>query len=239
MSEVNLLPNEKNGHNDSLKPAGNFFGGRKDITVSKASRKKEERKSGFLDVNFIPAELSGRNEVPFARKLVISEILIFLSVLIVGGAFLGLIWYQVIVSQRVAVIEKEIVILQQSISNREKLKGEALRTQDYLELVSQLLDRHIYWTKFFDLLEKNTIDDVFYTNFSMVGQEKLVITAVGKDYYSVGRQLLAFQQAKDFIKNVSIDAASAEIDPKSQNYDKINFTVSLEFLPEVFLKPME
>ena len=112
----------------------------------------------------------------------------------------------------------------------------ALEMQKYLGIIQQLLDNHLYWTKFFTFLEKYTISDVYYANFSMAGTEKLVISAVGKDYESVAKQLVNFQKAPDFIKNVSINNASAVINYEKGKYEGVDFNIDLEFMPEIFLK---
>ena len=73
----------------------------------------------------------------------------------------------------------------------------------------------------------------------MAGRSALTIQAVGRDYESVAEQLVAFEQANDFVKNVRIDSASAVIDLDSETYQGVNFNVNLEFLPEVFFNPID
>ena len=136
-------------------------------------------------------------------------------------------------------IEVQISALDVQIKKYDNDKASALEMQKRLLAVRELLDGHIYWTKFFTLLEENTISEIHFTNFSMTGNEKVTLSAVGRDYKSAAKQLIAFKDAKDFVKNVRIDSVSAEIDLEEGEYLQTSFNVNLEFLPGIFLKPIE
>ena len=203
-----------------------------------AKEKKSERGT-VLDVNLIPAELAKHPELELPRKLFLSGSLIFIFIILIAGGYLGITWYQIKITREIKALSTEIMDLDQEIKNQEETKSAAIDLQQRLKLVEQLLNGHVYWTKFFDLLEQSTIDEVYYTNFSMAGREKLVIAAVGKDYNSVAKQLVSFEQATDFVKTVRIDAASAKIDDKTGTYAGVSFNINLEFLPEVFVQDIE
>lgn len=198
---------------------------------------KRAEKESTLDVNLIPAELAEHPELELPQRLLTSGVVIFISILVASGFYLGISWYQYKIIRQIETLEVKIADLNEQISQAEKEKAAALELQEHLVLIRQLLDNHVYWTKFFGLLEKYTVKDVYYTNFSMAGREQLVISAVGKNYQSVAKQLVAFQQASDFVKSVKIDAASAKIDELSGTY-QVNFNINLEFLPQVFLRPI-
>ncbi len=206
---------------------------------SKAVKEEKIKREKIIDVNLIPAELAKHPELELPKKLSSGGMVIFIFILLAVTAYLGMTWYQLKITRQIEEIEIKIDDLNQQIAQYEKGKLAALELESYLALVRQLLDNHVYWTKFFGLLEDYTIEDVYYSNFSMAGKEKLVIAAVGKDYNSVAKQLVAFQQASDFVKDVRIDAASAEINPETGTYNGVSFNINLELLPDVFLKPIE
>ena len=195
----------------------------------------KEKKQEFLDVNLIPAEMSKQPESEMPKKFRSSIAAIVISIFVVVISYLGITWYQFNITRSISELENENKILDEEIASFETSKDQAILLQDYLEAVNKLLDSHVYWTKFFELLEKYTIDEVYYTNFSMAGQDKLVISAVGKNYQAVAKQLVAFQEASDFVKSVRIDAASADVIDEQGSYE-VNFNIDLEFLPNVFLK---
>lgn len=198
---------------------------------------EEEKKAG-LWVNLIPKELAKEQELALPKNLLISGLIIFLFILLIGVVYLGITWYQIGINNQIQQLENEIKDINEKIAGYETVKLAALDLQKRLKLIRGLLDKHIYWTAFFDKLEKYTIKEVYYTDFSMAGTEKLVLSAVGKDYQSVAKQLVVFQQADDFVAKVEIDSASAEVDKKG-NYVQVNFNINLTFLPDIFLKPIK
>lgn len=210
-------------------------GSNKKIRSTKPGR---EEKMNFLDINLIPLELSRHPEFKFSQKMFIFIGSIFLTFLLVFSAYLGLIWYQIIVTRQIQSIKEEIFVLDDNILKYQKEEISIKDLQGKFKYIEGILNNHIYWTKFFSMLEKNTVQEVYYTNFSMSGQEKVVISAVGKDYNSVAKQLLAFKNATDFIQNVRIDSAAAIVD-KDGNYAGVNFNIYLDFQPLVFNNPVK
>jgi len=216
-----------------------IFTGEKDKKDKRTSEERLDERGKRLDVNLIPEEFAKKPEVKLSRKLFIGGMVVFISVLLVGGGYLGISWYQIKITEQIKGLETEIAILNQQISKYEKGKSVALELQRHLGIIHQLLDDHIYWTQFFALLEKYTIDEVYFTNFSMAGGDNLSISAIGRDYNSVAKQLVVFQNATDFVRSVRIDAASAEIDQEEGSYAGVSFNINLEFLSDIFLKPIE
>ena len=206
--------------------------------VLKKDQDDGKKRGQVLDVNLIPEELAGDPSLELSRKLFSGGLIIFIFIVLIAVGYLGIAWYQLKITREIEEARVEIVGLDQEIAKYDQDKKDALELQRHLKLVSQLLESHVYWTKFFSLLEKYTVSDVYYTDFSMAGTDKLVISAVGRDYESVAQQIVAFQQAADFVKSVKIDAATAEIDGESGVYTGVSFDINLEFLPEVFLKPI-
>lgn len=195
-------------------------------------------KERAFDINLIPKELAEQQKQNLSKKLVVCSLIVFIFITLVGATYLGITWYQLYINRQIQELKSEIEDLNGQIAGYEKSKLAAVDLQQRLKLISELLNKHIYWTKFFALLEKYTVKEVYYTNFSMAGTQKLVLSAVGKDYESVAKQLVAFQKAADFVASVDINSAAAEVD-KNGEYLRVVFNINLTFLPEVFLKPIE
>ncbi|MAF13487.1 MAG: hypothetical protein CMI53_01165 [Parcubacteria group bacterium] len=229
---------------DDKKRGGFFSMFNKSKKDKKSSTKKNQKSQdeSVIDVNLIPADLSRRQVLELPNKLFSSGLGIFISILVVVVGYLGIIWYQLRIEQQIEDQLLQVSGITEQIASYENNKIAALELQQNLKAIKQLLDKHVYWTQFFAMLEKYTISEVYYTNFSMAGTEGLVLSAVGRDYQSVAQQLVAFQQADDFIKTVSIDAASANaaVDDETATgpnaYSGVSFSINLEFIDGVFIK---
>ena len=82
--------------------------------------------------------------------------------------------------------------------------GKEIRTVD------DVLNKHIYWTNFFSMLEKYTPAEIYYQGLSAGNNGALTLNAVGSDYQSPARLLKLLEQpeAKEFVSMVSISSAS-------------------------------
>lgn len=210
----------------------------KPVKNGKEKKGKKDRPA-VIGVNFLAQTFGGGRDLAWRRKFIITGLIGLALVVLIAGVYFGLIIYQKTLQGDIGQLKSRINSLDQQIAGQELEKAEASDLQQRLNLVEELLSRHTYWTKFFGLLEKYTIDEVYYLNFSMAGKDKLVISAVGKDYNSLARQFIAFQQAKDFVKSVRIDSAAADIDAQKAVYKGVKFNINLEFMPDIFLKPAE
>ena len=217
---------------DEIKTMKNKFG-RKVIE----HRPTEDLADGDMDVNLIPEELAELPADDLPKKIFASSAIIVTIIVLLVVAYCGIIFYQGKIISQAESLRAEIKSLDAKIAIYEKDKAASLRLQEKFRLITSLLNKHVYWTQFFAKLEKYTVSDVYYTNFSMAGTQKLVLAAVGADYESVARQILAFQQADDFIADVEVASASAEID-SDNNYIDVNFNINLTVVPEVFLNPI-
>ncbi|MCB9802866.1 hypothetical protein H6761_02495 [Candidatus Nomurabacteria bacterium] len=111
----------------------------------------------------------------------------------------------------------------------EDISKEINQTGKEISLVYEALTQHIYWTNFFALLEKYTLNDVSYTGFAAVNNGALTLDAVAPDYYTVAKQLKVLQeeQAQEFVTDVDISAAAL-------TDASVSFNISLTLNPNLF-----
>src|SRR3989339_731187 len=124
------------------------------------SKKEKSSVSSVLKTNLI----QGETTITFDWKKNITPILfsIFFSTLILGGAFGGLIiWEDRSINRGTELIqETEALIVQ--IKQAQKKSEKVDIFQKKIGLVKYLLDEHVYWTNFFEFLEKNTLSNSYY-----------------------------------------------------------------------------
>ena len=94
-------------------------------------------------------------------------------------------------------------------------------------LVYNVLNKHIYWTNFFELLEKYTLEDVIYKGFAAGMGGEITIDAVGINFDSVAKQLKILEQSENFITNVEISSAIL-------SEEGVEFSITLSLDPNLF-----
>lgn len=89
-------------------------------------------------------------------------------------------------------------------------------------LINNLLNKHLYWTNFFELLEKYTVAEVHYKGLIAGNNGSMTLEAVGNSFDSVARQLKVLQSedAKEFVSSVNISSASL-------SEDGVSFSINL------------
>lgn len=170
-------------------------------------------------ISFIP-ESEVSIKLKLFRRILFGESIILVFCFLVGLSYLLLLWHQTDLITKSSELEIKIGDFIEQIALNKNKEQEILRDQKRIKAVKALLDQHIYWSNFFALLEKYTIDEVYYKNFTAGSLETITLQAVGKDFKSLARQLVVFSQAKDFVKEVKISSGT-------QTLTGVNFTVNL------------
>ena len=98
--------------------------------------------------------------------------------------------------------------------------------------VKKILDNHIYWTNFFDFLEKHIIKDVYFVNFSGDINGEYSIEAVGQEYKNIVEQVEAFR--KDELTEKAEVREGRIATGRSGN--GIKFNLELTINPKIFKK---
>lgn len=204
----------------------------------KKNKQKEIKKNiaqnpRILDVNLIRGEV----RIGFDWN---KNILILLVVLLIIAAFIteiyfGLDWW---VGQEAAKAQTLTASISQVNSDIKKIQSKADEALIYKAKsveVSRLLSSHIYWTNFFNWLEKNTLSTVQFDGFSG-----------GIDgVYSLNAKALSYAeaswQAKSFLSDPLVKKAEVlqvnSISAKEKGSSAgVTFPISLELNPAIFKK---
>ncbi len=196
-----------------------------------------ERPVRTLEINLIPEELSNESGGPHISKKAIAFALSILgSVLLIALAYGGIKFYEDQIGSAVKTFDESIKQKKLKITEYDAERQAVEILQSKLVLLDGLLSNHLYWTKVFGKLEEYTIEDVYFIDFAASKEGSLLLSAAGKDYSSVARQIVAFQDAKDFVELVQINSASAEsgeVNGKKQ-ITKTSFSVKLKLIGDVF-----
>jgi hypothetical protein len=180
--------------------------------------------------------ISGEVTVVFDWKKNILVLAFFVVVagLLLVGIYQGLVlWEDKKITEAIRGTEK-FNELNTQISLEEKGIDEIIDLQKKLELIKQLLDRHIYWSNFFAFLERDTLADVYFDTFSGDTNGIYPLTGTTKDFKTLADQLTTLQADK-MVNRATSRGGSAAID-KEGNTDQVTFNLELSVKKELFNK---
>lgn len=197
--------------------------------LSEFSRKKTS--SRVLEVNLVRGEIV--KFFDWQKGITLLLISIFISLAFLSLVYWGISWWGT--SRQAAEnttylqdyyrINKEIKSLDSQVS-------EVLKFKDRLDLVNFLLDRHIYWTNFFNFLEDNTLSNVYFSSFGgdINGSYSLQATTDNLDAIDAQTKMLL---SNPKIKKASVNAGTIG---GEEGKAVVSFALSYELDPSIFLK---
>jgi len=188
-----------------------------------AKEKKEETKfhqpaptdksrpsNGGAEVDLIPAAARTRSW----RQVLVLLFSSLIGSTVIVGVFYGILFFQEknIYNQQQQKIQ-QISDLEVQILTYEDLNKEISDLGQEIRTVNNVLNKHIYWSNFFAMLEKYTPAEVYYQGLNAGNNGALTLNAIGADYQSPARLLKLLEQpeAKEFVSLVSISSANADV----------------------------
>lgn len=188
-----------------------------------------------LGITLIPEEATvSKEKTKRSRQVALLVIFAFILMLIGGGVYWALKWYEGQADLDLQKIEADLSVINGKNREMDSEKVQAQSFQKKLKTVDKLLENHIYWTNFFSFLEKNTVADVYFVNLIGGSDGQVVMSGVARSYKALSRQIVSFRE-NELISLVSILSASASLDTEG-NIAEINFDAKLKLTPEFFLK---
>jgi hypothetical protein len=190
--------------------------------------------------------IDGGGDVTFDyhSNLKVFGISLVLALSVVGFLYGGLVYWESRIDKRADDLAQEVDRLNQVIAAKEGKVDQTGRVQEKTDVVAGLLDRHIYWTRFFSFLEENTLPEVYYSNdFSGNTDGSYSLSAVTDNYSSIAEQVALFNARDEVIKaqvasgDLSVEVASQdEAGSRVERTETVSFTLSLEINPSVFYR---
>lgn len=182
-------------------------------------------------VNLLPDDLAGK--VNARQKLLLFGAVIGACVVVVGVIGFVLSLYKSNIVRRTEDVRAQRAGVEQAIRGSRNEQKESIAFEDRAQTMQALLNRHIYWTKFFAKLERYTDPEVAF-NGSFSGDIKgtMTLQASAKDYRAMARQMLIFKEAKDFV-TLSV-TTSASVSQSADSNAHVVFGVQLTLVPDIF-----
>ena len=194
----------------------------------------------ILEVNLIKGEV----RIAFDWRRNIS---ILVLTLVIAGAFIAEIYFGLDLwakqeEARAKVLADEITRLSDEVKDTRAKAESALEYKDKSIEVSRLIDNHVYWSSFFDWLEKNTLSTVKFSGFDGTTDGIYTLQATASSYQDASWQVKALLD-DPLVKKASItDVSSGEEEGETPEGEVISgkktvsFVLELEVSPEIFKK---
>jgi len=207
---------------------------KKDKSILQKFHTPEKRiKAKFLDdgggVDLIPDAVKVRSWRQIAHLLVVTVF----SFAFVIAVFYGFLYYQ---EQEVAkqkqMEEEQITSLEEEIVGYKELNNQISDLGMQIKNIHQLLSLHFYWTNFFQLLEKYTIDGVYYAGMTAGSGGAMTLDSKADSFETLAKQITILEQeeAKEFIQDVKVSAADYD-----EIKEQVNFSMTITLNPTLFL----
>jgi len=217
---------------------------------SKLLKKNKNKKStDFSKNNFRSPEVLGVNLVKdevivffdWSKYLLLSVIVFVVVGLFIFEIYSGLSYWEKQENIKAEELKTKTDILKMEVLNLNKEHAAALSFRDKSGAFSDLLENHVYFTKFFDWLQKNTLSTIKYTGFAGDLTGKYSLRASAPSYAEVSWQAKAFANS-DVVKNVKIEKVSIGGEEEQEEGKEgeaalagtVSFTIELEIKPEIF-----
>ncbi len=162
-------------------------------------------------------------------------IAVFVSAGLIGLAFGGLHLWRIQLDKQTAAIDTQIESVKNRILLYNDQEPEMSALGNRVELVAQLLNKHVYLTNFFKLLEKYTLPDVYYDGASVsASATSITLSAHGSSFETISRelQLMGLPEAQEFVTKATI--SNAQLTKNEDGVDQVNFNIELNLNPNLF-----
>ncbi len=172
-------------------------------------KSEEEKEKEAKEVEFIPEELI--SPLKFLNELKMPIFIISATIILLGLIYSILVAEGIRKQSAIKRLDQDIQQLDYKITNYQKIVKDARDLQSSFSIIKLKLDDHIYWTKFFKVLEENTLPSVYYLGVTGDIGGKFVFSMVTKNYEDIAKQLVVFQNLTQYVDSVSFSSAAAEV----------------------------
>ncbi|MFZ4631748.1 MAG: hypothetical protein ACOYL8_00905 [Patescibacteria group bacterium] len=203
--------------------------------IKEEIKKHAPQNPKILEVNLIKGEV--KIVFDWAKNISILVVTLLVVAAFVTEIYLGLSWWGEQEKVRAESLNLSISKLKAEISKVDARANEALAYKNKSIEVGRLLDNHIYWSKFFAWIEKNTLSTVKFSGFSGDTKGTYTLSATALSFSEASWQVKAFLN-DPMVKKVSVASVSAgEASDKTAKGPKgVSFTLNLELNPDIFKK---
>lgn len=186
-----------------------------------------------LRVSLIPEERIEKRINVTMRKIIV-VVIVVVEVLAIAAAWFIISSQTDSKNQKLAQLEQSISQLNADISAVRDQQQELLLFEKKLASISDLLDQHVYTSKIFEFLEKNTLPNVWYSSYISTSDGQVALNANARDLETAARQIAHFETL-DQIQKLSANSFQAKISDAGYT-EGVTFDLQIIFALDFLLK---
>ncbi|MCD4762256.1 hypothetical protein K8R32_04845 [bacterium] len=191
-----------------------------------------EESAPVLKTNLIKYEVT--TFIDWNKNLKILGLNILITLAVLGFLFGGLLFWEIKAKEKEIKIDSDINELAVKIKRMKIQTATVDEFQDQLNLVTKILDQHIYWTNFFDFLEKHTLPEVTYTKGFSGGTDGIYdLSAEAGSYELIALQIKAFKKS-EYVDEVLVTKGTFTPGTDLGGAEKVQFNIQLKIKPSIF-----
>ena len=186
----------------------------------KDKEKREEDVSEGFGVSLMPKQTMIISRVVHSRLLFLIISVVVISVIFFISRLYGN-WHFGKLESQVEYLKREIVLLEAQSTPFLEDRDNITALTSKATKVKGVLDNHTYWSNFFDLLEVHTVPDVYFGDFMASAGDSVQLIATSRDLIYLAQQVIAFNDAPNFIKEVEISNIQVSPEGAGASFDLI------------------
>jgi hypothetical protein len=219
IEDIEELQSKEKGSNESQSSA-------------QSESEHEFEKSNILEINLVKDQINVYFD--WYKNIAMLVVFVFLSAVLVAEIYLALSWWQSENDSAVGQEEQRFIELSEETREIRAQAEEALTFQTKLNRANYILDNHLYWSNFFNYLEKNTLENVQYKSFEGDILGNFTIPAVSNNFPSLGQQIYQLQSDPNTLE-ASISNGE-KLESTEENLEQVEFEIDLKVSPKLFKK---
>lgn len=198
------------------------------------NKKDKERRSrnGDVKLNLIKDEIV--NYFDWKKNIIALLLAICFTTAVISALYWGISWWGAREQRKQvqkAVDTEKIIELNQEIASSQKKVEKIESFEARMKKVNFMVSSHIYWTNFFDFLQRNTLSQIHFNGFSGSTNGSYTLSANAKEYAAIDAQVKQLLDNK-YVAEASVLSASSN---PGENGDSVKFTLELSVDPGIFI----
>lgn len=194
---------------------------------------QKKKKDEVIGVNLVKDEII--QFFDWQKNVLYLLVAIFISLFVVSLGYWGISWWSNGVKvEKDQFMAQDYYRINKQLRELEPQVQEIKIFQERLNKADFLLERHIYWTNFFDFLERNTLADVYFSSFSGNTGGGYTLNAKGRYFEVLDAQKKKFLE-DEVVTSAKITGGSV-VASKGGGQEGIAFNIEIKIDPRIFYK---